>query len=101
MYAQRAATAGLEEAITIPSSPVRGSAASSESVIGWEETYNAAWAVAAPARDDEGHALGAFGVAAPIARHSRAGEKGNRDAVIDVAARAASALRLGQRPEHG
>lgn len=56
--------------------------------------------MAAPVLDDEGHALGAFGVATPISRHSRAVEKDNRDAVIDVAARAGSALRLGQRSEH-
>jgi IclR family transcriptional regulator, pca regulon regulatory protein len=68
--------------------------------LSWEETYDGAWAVAAPVRDDEGHALGAFGVATPISRHSRAVEKSNRDAVIDVAARAGSALRLGQRTEH-
>lgn len=69
--------------------------------LSWEETYDGAWAVAAPVRDDEGHALAAFGVATPISRHSRAVEKDNRDAVIDVAARAASALRLGERAEHG
>jgi DNA-binding IclR family transcriptional regulator len=68
--------------------------------LSWEETYDGAWAVAAPVLDDEGHALGAFGVATPISRHSRTVEKGNRDAVIDVAARAGSALRLGQRREH-
>ncbi len=68
--------------------------------LSWEETYDGAWAVAAPVLDDEGHALGAFGVATPISRHSRAVEKSNRDAVIDVAARAASALRLGERGEH-
>ena len=66
----------------------------------WEETYDGAWAVAAPVLDDEGHALGAFGVATPISRHSRAVEKDNRDAVIDVAARAGSALRLGEGAEH-
>ena len=43
--------------------------------------------------------LAAFGVATPISRHSRRVEAGNRGAVIDVAARAASALRLGQRAE--
>jgi DNA-binding IclR family transcriptional regulator len=68
--------------------------------LSWEETYDGAWAVAAPVRDDEGHALGAFGVATPVSRHSRAVEKGNRDAVIDVAARAGSALSLGQGGDH-
>ncbi len=66
----------------------------------WEETYDGAWAVAAPVLDDEGHALGAFGVATPMSRHSHAVERDNRQAVIDVAARAASALRLGERAEH-
>ena len=68
--------------------------------LSWEETYDGAWAVAAPVLDDEGHALGAFGVATPISRHSRTVEKGNREAVIDVAAQASSALRLGERAEH-
>jgi DNA-binding IclR family transcriptional regulator len=68
--------------------------------LSWEETYDGAWAVAAPLLDDEGRALGAFGVATPISRHSRAVEKYNRDAAIDVAARAASALRLGERGDH-
>ncbi len=67
--------------------------------LSWEETYDGAWAVAAPIRDGEGRALGAFGVATPISRHSRRVETDNRAAVIDVAARAASALRLGQRSE--
>jgi DNA-binding IclR family transcriptional regulator len=68
--------------------------------LSWEETYDGAWAVAAPIRDGEGRALGAFGVATPISRHSRRVETDNRSAVIDVAARAASALRLGPRVEH-
>ncbi len=67
--------------------------------LSWEETYDGAWAVAAPVRDSEGHAVAAFGVATPISRHSRKIEADNRAAVIDVAPRAASALRLGQRAE--
>ena len=67
--------------------------------LSWEETYDGAWAVAAPVLDDEGRALAAFGVATPISRHSRTVQRGNRDAAIDVAARAASALRFGQRAE--
>jgi DNA-binding IclR family transcriptional regulator len=71
---------------------------------GWalsrEETYDGAWAVAAPVLDEEGHAVAAFGVATPITRHTRQVQMANRDAVIDVAPRAASALRLGQRAEH-
>lgn len=66
----------------------------------WEETYDGAWAVAAPLLDDEGHAFAAFGVATPISRHSREAEAINRDAAIDLATRAASAFRVGQRPEH-
>ena len=78
----------------------RNRPSSSSSTISREETYDGAGAVAAPVRDDEGRALGAFGVATPISHHSRAVGKGNRDAVIDVAARAASDLRLAQRTEH-
>jgi DNA-binding IclR family transcriptional regulator len=69
--------------------------------LSWEETYDGAWAVAAPVLDSDGHAVAAFGVATPITRHSREVQDGNRDAVTDVAPRAASALRLGQRAEHG
>jgi DNA-binding IclR family transcriptional regulator len=68
--------------------------------LSWEETYDGAWAVAAPVLDDEGHAVAAFGVATPITRHSRQVEKDNRAAVTDVASRAASSLGLGQRAEH-
>jgi DNA-binding IclR family transcriptional regulator len=68
--------------------------------LSWEETYDGAWAVAAPVLDDEGHALAAFGVATPISRHTSEVEAGNRDAVIDVAARGSSALRIRQRAEH-
>lgn len=67
--------------------------------LSWEETYDGAWAVAAPVLDSEGRAVAAFGVATPISRHSRRVEAGNRAAVIDVAPRAASALRLGERTE--
>jgi DNA-binding IclR family transcriptional regulator len=71
---------------------------------GWalsrEETYDGAWAVAAPVLDDEGHAVAAFGVATPITRHNRQVEKANRNAVMDVAPRAALALRVGARGEH-
>jgi IclR family transcriptional regulator, KDG regulon repressor len=69
--------------------------------LSWEETYDGAWAVAAPILDDDGRAVAAIGVATPVSRHSRAVEASNRAAVIDVAPRAASALRLGQRAEHG
>jgi DNA-binding IclR family transcriptional regulator len=62
----------------------------------WEETYDGAWAVAAPLLDDEGHAFAAFGVATPISRHTRRVEANHRKSAVDVAARASSALRLGQ-----
>ncbi len=60
--------------------------------LSWEETYDGAWAVAAPLLDDEGHAFAALGVAAPVSRHSDDTEALNRQAVIDVAARAAQKL---------
>lgn len=68
--------------------------------LSWEETYDGAWAVAAPVLDDEGHAFAALGVATPISRHSPPVEARNREAVIDAAARAASSLRVGQGAEH-
>ena len=67
----------------------------------WEETYDGAWAVAAPVLDDEGHAFAAFGVATPISRHRLQVETHNRAAVLDAADGAASALRVGQRAEDG
>jgi DNA-binding IclR family transcriptional regulator len=63
--------------------------------LSWQETYDGAWAVAAPVLDGAGRALAAFGVATPISRHSRAVQAGNRDAVLDLAAAASSALRVG------
>jgi DNA-binding IclR family transcriptional regulator len=68
--------------------------------LSWEETYDGAWAVAAPVLDDDGHAVAGFGVATPVTRHSRAVQDEFRAAVTDVALRAASALRFGQRAEH-
>jgi IclR family acetate operon transcriptional repressor len=67
----------------------------------WEETYDGAWAVAAPVLDDQGHALAAFGVATPISRHSRTVQARHRDAAIEVATRSASALRVGVRGPRG
>lgn len=64
--------------------------------LSWQETYDGAWAVAAPVLDGAGCALGAFGVATPISRHSRAVQTANRDAAADVAARATLALRVGE-----
>lgn len=66
--------------------------------LSWEETYDGAWAVAAPVLDDEGRALAAFGIATPISRHNHQVETANRDAVGDVAARATSALGPARRP---
>lgn len=65
----------------------------------WEETYDGAWAVAAPVLDGQGNAFASLGVATPISRHARRVEEHNRRAVIDAAGRAASALRLGQRAQ--
>jgi DNA-binding IclR family transcriptional regulator len=64
--------------------------------LSWQETYDGAWAVAAPVLDGGGRAVAAFGVATPISRHSRSVQMGNRDAVLDIAARASSALSVGQ-----
>jgi DNA-binding IclR family transcriptional regulator len=65
----------------------------------WEETYDGAWAVAAPVRDGDGHAFASFGVATPITRHSRRVESNNRRAVLDAAARGSSAFRRGEGAE--
>jgi len=65
----------------------------------WEETYDGAWAVAAPVFDPERRAFAAFGVATPISRHSRRIEAAHRAEVIAAAERARSALRLGRRGE--
>ena len=60
--------------------------------LSWEETYDGAWAVAAPVLADDGHAVASIGVAAPISRHSRAREQATRQAVIETAARASRLL---------
>ncbi len=60
--------------------------------LSWEETYDGAWALAAPVLGDDGHAFASIGVAAPISRHSSATEAGTRSAVIDAAARAGGKL---------
>jgi DNA-binding IclR family transcriptional regulator len=64
----------------------------------WEETYDGAWAVAAPLLDDERHAFAALGVAAPISRHSSEIEAETRQAVIDTATRAARRLGTMSQP---
>jgi DNA-binding IclR family transcriptional regulator len=67
--------------------------------LSWEETYDGAWAVAAPVLDGNGRALAAFGVATPISRHSRTVQTGNRDAVLALATAASRALRIGEPAE--
>jgi DNA-binding IclR family transcriptional regulator len=66
---------------------------------GWglsrEETYDGAWALAAPVLDDDGHAFASIGVAAPISRHSGATEARTRRAVMAAAARAGEKLGAG------
>ncbi len=61
--------------------------------ISWQETFDGAWAVAAPILDESGAALASIGVAAPISRHSPAAEQATREAVLGTAARAADRLR--------
>jgi IclR family transcriptional regulator, acetate operon repressor len=60
--------------------------------LSWEETYDGAWAVAAPVCAEDGHAFASIGVAAPISRHSSARETDNRRAVIAAADAATSKL---------
>lgn len=62
----------------------------------WEETYDGAWAVAAPLLDEDRQvAFAAIGVAAPTARHTREFEESVRKTVLEAAARAVR--RLGYR----
>jgi DNA-binding IclR family transcriptional regulator len=60
----------------------------------WQETYDGAWAVAAPLVDDEEQAFAAIGIAAPTTRHTDEFEDRLREAVLDAAARAAVTLRV-------
>jgi DNA-binding IclR family transcriptional regulator len=60
--------------------------------LSWEETYDGAWAVAAPVRAEDGHAFASIGVAAPVSRHSSAREAAHRRAVIAAADAATSRL---------
>ena len=59
----------------------------------WEETYDGAWAVAAPVLDDDGHAVASIGVAGPVSRHSAELQSGGRAAVAAAAAAAGRRLR--------
>jgi len=60
----------------------------------WQETYEGAWAVAAPLVDGEQQALAAIGIVAPTTRHNYEFERRLRDAVIGAAEQAATTLRL-------
>ena len=60
----------------------------------WQETYEGAWAVAAPLVDGEQQALAAIGIVAPTTRHNDEFERRLRDAVIGAAGQAATTLRL-------
>jgi DNA-binding IclR family transcriptional regulator len=59
----------------------------------WQETFDGAWALAAPILDGEGHALASIGVAAPISRHSEAAEEATRRVLLETVARASERLR--------
>ncbi len=61
--------------------------------ISWQETFEGAWALAAPIFDQDGAALGAIGVAAPISRHTQSVERATRRALLEAAARAGDLLR--------
>jgi len=59
----------------------------------WEETYQGAWAVAAPLRDSgTGVAIGAIGVAVPTSRHTPDIEERVREVVLKAADRAMGSL---------
>jgi IclR family acetate operon transcriptional repressor len=59
----------------------------------WQETYEGAWAVAAPLIDvDQGSAYAAVGVAVPVSRHSIQTEHAVRDAVLRTVGEASRAL---------
>lgn len=62
----------------------------------WEETYDGAFAVAAPLLDQEGRfAFASIGVAAPTSRYTSEFEERIRDATVVAAQRAARALGFG------
>jgi DNA-binding IclR family transcriptional regulator len=58
--------------------------------LSFEETYEGAWAAAAPVRGADGRAFASIGVAAPLSRHSARRESSTHRAVV-AAARAATA----------
>jgi IclR family KDG regulon transcriptional repressor len=59
----------------------------------WQETFDGAWALAAPILDEEGHALASIGVAAPISRYSEDTEQSTRRVLLGTVARASERLR--------
>ncbi len=61
--------------------------------ISWQETFDGAWALAAPLLDEDGHGVASIGVAAPISRHSEATEEATRHALLLAVAGAAERLR--------
>jgi DNA-binding IclR family transcriptional regulator len=61
--------------------------------ISWQETFDGAWALGAPIFDEDGAALAAIGVAAPISRHSEVAERATRAALLEAVARAGERLR--------
>jgi DNA-binding IclR family transcriptional regulator len=61
--------------------------------ISWQETFDGAWALAAPILDEAGGALASIGVAAPISRHSPETEEATRRALLATVARAGDRLR--------
>lgn len=65
----------------------------------WEETYDGAWAIAAPLLGDDGEtAFASIGVAAPVSRHTEALEERIKTAVLEAAIRARRALGYPDRP---
>ncbi len=60
--------------------------------LSWEETYDGAWAIAAPLLDDDTQAFASLGVAVPTTRHTAEFEATVRDAVLSAVARASARL---------
>jgi DNA-binding IclR family transcriptional regulator len=60
--------------------------------ISWQETFDGAWALAAPILDAGGNAPASIGVAAPISRHSGEVEEATRQALLRAVARAGDRL---------
>jgi DNA-binding IclR family transcriptional regulator len=59
----------------------------------WEETYDGAWAIAAPLLGEDGEtAFASIGVAAPVSRHTEALEERIRTVVLEAAIRAGRTL---------